>query len=35
MAARRFVATTEHITIAAGAYQPIVPEGVAALKRPY
>ena len=35
MTALRFVATTEHITIAAGAYLRIVPESVAALKRRY
>ena len=35
MTALRFVATTQNITIAAGAYLRIVPESVAVRKRPY
>jgi hypothetical protein len=35
MTALRFVATTQHITIAAGTYLRVVPASVAARKRPY
>ena len=35
MTALRFVATTQNITIATGAYLRIVPESVAARKRPF